>query len=193
MGTGSRTTTPSTPPRSLCNIGRMDPLSTLRELFRYNDECDRIVFTTAGLLSDEQLDRPLDLGLGSVRRICRHLLAGEATWLQRIQGVTEARWPDERQLMLVSAMLEQLESIWATRSQFLGTLSPDHLTRVQTYRDSKGSLFQATLHEMLIQSIVHSTHHRTQIVSGIRRTGGQPPELDYMYLVRRPVTANQNP
>jgi uncharacterized damage-inducible protein DinB len=169
----------------------MEPLSTLRELFNYSDTSNRLVLTTAGQLSDEQLDHPLDLGPGSIRRICRHLLAGEATWLRRIQGVAEARWPDELQPMPVSAMLEQLETVWTDRDRFLDTLPPEHLTRTQSYRDSKGSLFQASLHEMLIQSIVHSIHHRAQIANGLRRTGGQAPNLDYMYLVRRPLKMEQ--
>jgi hypothetical protein len=42
---------------------------------------------------------------------------------------------------------------------------------VQNYRDSKGSLFKATLNDMLIQNVMHSTHHRAQIVNAIRRVG----------------------
>jgi uncharacterized damage-inducible protein DinB len=165
----------------------METLSTFAELFRYNDHADRMVFTAAAKLSNEQLDRALDLGLGSVRRICRHMLAGEATWLSRMSGTVEARWPNELQTMPIADMLRELEQVWLQRNQFIATLTPQHLDRMQEYRDSKGSLFRATLSEMLIQCTVHSTHHRAQVVNGIRRVGGKPPEVDYMYFVRKPA------
>jgi uncharacterized damage-inducible protein DinB len=165
----------------------MDTLATVTDLFRYGDAANHLVMTAAGELTDEQLDRPLNLGLGNIRRICRHLLAGEVTWLARIRGEVETRWPDEQATMSIPEMLRQLKAVQAERRSFLDALQPEQLWRRQQYRDSKGSLFEATLHKMLIQIAVHAIHHRAQIACAIQLVGGNPPEPDYMYSVRKPV------
>ena len=84
-------------------------------------------------------------------------------------------------------MLQQLENVWRERDQFLSGVTPSQLAAEQIYRDSKGSLFRASLEQMLIQGVLHSHHHRAQVCNGIRRVGGNPPELDYMYSVRKPA------
>jgi uncharacterized protein YciI len=58
---------------------------------------------------------------------------------------------------------------------------------VQVYRDSKGSLFQATLGDMLMQGVMHTKHHQAQAVNALKRLGAAWPELDYMYRVRKPA------
>ena len=58
---------------------------------------------------------------------------------------------------------------------------------VQRYRDSKGSLYQTTLQNMLLEMIVHATHHRAQAINALRRVGAAVPEVDYMQQVREPV------
>jgi uncharacterized damage-inducible protein DinB len=44
----------------------------------------------------------------------------------------------------------------------------------------RDSMFTATLQQMLTQSVLHSHHHRAQIVNAIRRVGGTVAEVDYM-------------
>jgi uncharacterized damage-inducible protein DinB len=157
------------------------------ELFRYGDAVNDLVMNAACKLPDEQLDRSLDLGFGSIRRICRHLLAGETTWLARIRGDVEAKWPDEQTRLSIPQMLQQLESVRAGRQSFLATLQPAQLSSRQRYRDSKGSVYEATLQEMLLQTVIHGIYHRAQIVDCIQLVGGTPPAVDYMYLVRKPT------
>ena len=65
-------------------------------------------------------------------------------------------------------------------------ISDAQLDRVQQYRDSKGSLYQATLRHMLLQMIIHATHHRAQAVNALRRVGAAVPEVDYMHQVASP-------
>jgi uncharacterized damage-inducible protein DinB len=165
----------------------MDSLATLSELFRYADAANDMVFTAASALTDPQLDQPLDLGMGSARKICQHTAAGEVTWLARITGQVEAKWPASPVPAAVDAMRQQIAGAATARQAFLRSLCPGDLNRIQKYRDSKGSLFQVTLQQMLLQMFIHSTHHRSQIVNAIRRVGGQPPEVDYMYHVRQPA------
>lgn len=165
----------------------MSDLDILHKLFRHNAAANRLVFSAAAMLSDGQLDLPMDLGMGSVRAICEHVTAGEVTWLARIEGNTEAGWPAQAIPDPVDQMLAMLEDVASRLSALLSSLGAGEPDRAQRYRDSKGSLFQASLREMLLQVCLHSAHHRAQIVNGIRRVGGSAPEVDYMMSVRRPA------
>lgn len=164
-------------------------MASIRELMEHGRVANMLVTTAMAALSDEQMDRPLDLGMGSLRRICQHLVAGEVTWLARIRGEVEAKWPARPISELRDMMGKELEATGDEMRRFVEALRPEQLDRVQRYRDSKGALFEATLHQMLLQVVLHSAHHRAQMVNAIRRVGGKAPEVDYMSAVRRAVTA----
>ena len=43
-----------------------------------------------------------------------------------------------------------------------------------------GKVTPATLAESLLQLVLHTTHHRGQVVTKIREAGGDPPLIDYV-------------
>lgn len=161
-------------------------LATIRVLIEYTDWSNDRLLAAAEPLDDARLDRELDIGPGTLRRALLHILSGEQVWLRRWRGEAEAAWPDERERAPVAQVRTRLAANRNERDAFLDTLAGAHadLGRVQPYRDSKGSLFRATLGDMLIQGVLHSKHHQAQAVNMIRRLDGEWPELDYMYRVR---------
>ena len=156
-------------------------------ILRYNDWANGHILHAAMPLTDEQLDRPFDMGRGTLRRTLLHVWAGEHVWVERWQGHTETPWPDEDERVSVSAVAERFRLVFAGRDSFVSRLTDGDLGRDVTYRDSKGSLFTATLGDMMIQMIVHSTHHRSQAVNMLRRVGAAAPEIDYMMWIRKPA------
>jgi uncharacterized damage-inducible protein DinB len=116
-----------------------------------------------------------------------HILSGEHVWLRRWRGEADIRWPDEQERIGVAELRSRLVANRRDRDAFLDRLAAEHadLGRVQPYRDSRGTMYRATLGEMLIQGVMHSKHHQAQAVNIVRRLGGEWPELDYMYRVRR--------
>lgn len=167
----------------------MDDLGIVNRLLEYSDWANVQVLSAAAGLSDEQLDRPLEIGPGpgTLRRVLMHTWAGEDTWLRRWRGEVEAEWPKEGERLSIAQVRERFEATRLQRAAFVGTLDEAALAREQTYRDSRGGLFRATLGDMLVQGIVHSVHHRAQATNAIRRLGGAAPEMDYMMHFRRPA------
>lgn len=167
----------------------MTDLDLLRHLFAYGDWANDQLVGAGAPLSADQLDRPFDIGPGSLRRTLLHILIGEEVWLARWQGEVERKWGGEREPVEPATIAARFTSLRAPRTAFLSGLRASDLDRVQTYRDSKGSLFTATLRDMLIQGHMHGTHHRAQAVNILRRLGlgTPPPELDYMMHVRTPA------
>jgi uncharacterized damage-inducible protein DinB len=165
----------------------MPELDLIRRLFEYTDWSNGRLIESAAPLGEDALDRPMEIGPGTLRRTLVHICNGERVWLGRFRQDHEVPWPSEAELVPVAVVGERLDLHARERDGFLSTLSPADLDRVQTYRDSKGSLYRAPLRDMLLQGVLHSKHHQAQAVNILRRLGAAWPELDYMYRVRRPA------
>lgn len=166
---------------------QLDLLKTALSLLRYSDHMNEQILAAARELDDDQLDHTFDMSRGTLRKTLMHLLAGEDVWLARWRGKRETPWPDENEPATVETIRERFRRVFLERDAFLNALTEKELGQTLAYRDSKGSLFSATLADMLLQGILHSVHHRAQAVNMVRRLGGAALEMDYMTLVRRPV------
>ena len=162
-------------------------LKTLAEFLKYSDWANGEILRHCEKLTDTQLDQPFDMGLGCLRRTLIHIHAGEHVWLQRWQGRTETPWPNELVKTPVAEIAAQFAKTFEERASFMAKLTDRDLQKPITYRDSKGSLFAATLGDMIMQGILHSTHHRAQAVNMLRHTAERIVELDYMTWVRKPA------
>lgn len=157
-------------------------------LFEYSDFANAALLRASEPLTDAQLDMPFDMGMGTLRRTLKHILDGESVWLARWKGEVETPWPSHETTITVAALRDGFAATSAARGAFIASLADTDLSREQRYRDSKGSLFSATLGNMVIQGFVHSTHHRAQAVNMLRRLGAGLVELDYMTRVRKAVS-----
>lgn len=165
----------------------MTALDSLTLQLAYSDEMNRQLLTTAGTLDDAKLDQAFDMGLGTLRKTLAHIYVGEMVWLERWKGHRDTPWPPYETTQAPAELLASCEVTWKDRSAFFASLKDASLETSQVYRDSKGSLFRATLHEMILQGVTHSTHHRAQAVNMIRRLGGPIVDVDFMYWRRQPA------
>jgi uncharacterized damage-inducible protein DinB len=166
---------------------RMQDLSTIKTMLRYSDWANEQLIKTSAGVARNLLDQKFDIGMGTLRRTLLHILSGESVWLKRWKGERETPWPNEDECVAPSDILGRLREVFSDRERFLVATRPADLDQAIVYRDSKGSLFSATLGDMMIQMCVHSAHHRAQAVNIIRRLGAEAPELDYMMWVRKPA------
>ncbi len=169
----------------------INDLAAVRTLLEYTDWSNDQLLSGAVPLADEQLDREMQIGVGTMRRTLLHIYNGEYVWLRRWRGGVEAetKWPSESERVSVA----ELETLFARnrrdRETYLDELAaeiPD-LLRVQPYRDSKGNTFMASLGDMLVQGVMHSKHHQAQAANILRRLDAKWPELDYMMRIRKPA------
>jgi uncharacterized damage-inducible protein DinB len=165
----------------------MIDVATIKKLLHYSDWSNDQLARAAAGMAPEQLDKAFDIGRGSLRKTLLHILAGETVWLKRWQGDRDTPWPDEDERASPVDIADRFMSNAGLRDAFLNAITALKTRERLTYRDSKGSLFSATLADMMIQMCMHSTHHRAQAVNIIRRLGATPPELDYMMSVRQPA------
>lgn len=165
----------------------MTELGLFQRMLGYGDWANDQLLSAARSQSDAALDRVFDIGRGTLRKTLLHIQIGEEVWLSRWSDVTETKWGNESETTPISEIAARFNRVRTQRDAFFAGLIPERLDREQPYRDSRGSLFQATLREMIIQGIWHSTHHRAQGVNILRRLGAAAPELDFMMSVRKAV------
>jgi len=164
----------------------MIDLATVRHILEHNDWANRRQIECAAGLTTEALDRPISMGVGSLRRTLLHIYNGEHVWLQRWKEQMPA-WPSETDAVSLPQLSERFEVHYRDRDGWLATPDAARLERIQQYRDSRGGLYRATLGDMIFQGLHHSIHHRAQAVNMLRQVGGEVPEVDFMVWARRPV------
>lgn len=108
-----------------------------------------------------------------------HVLDAHAIWLDRLQGRRPAFgvWqvqPPGRYAAIHIANMQESRTL----------LAEGDLARSVAYTNSRGQTFRNTAAEILLHVVNHSTYHRGQIASWLRRAGLEPPVTDYIFLRR---------
>lgn len=130
----------------------MTDLDLLVTLLEYTDWSNDRLLDAASPMTDEQFDRGMDIGPGTLRKTLLHIYNGEFVWLRRWQGRGggehgETRWPSEKEPVTIDQFRERFAAVRRERAAFLTSLRDQRadLTRVLRYRDSSGNLFTACI------------------------------------------------
>jgi len=156
-------------------------MDTLRELFAHNDWArDKLLGLAAGL-SDEQLDRPLEMGKGSLRSTLHHLWAAERIWLDRWLEKPQPKFIEPEPGLPIAALAERWRTTAGEREALLERLDPDGGGRRITFTNTKGETYTFPLGDMLLHVSNHGVHHRAQALNMLRHCAVKPPGLDYLF------------
>jgi uncharacterized damage-inducible protein DinB len=145
-----------------------------RRLFSYDDWANRQLISA---LESSGNPPPRSLTL------LAHILSAETLWWERLncKPQTYPVWP-EFTLSKCNAQIAELRALW---ENYLAAQSDDSLSEEIRYTNSKGEGFTSRTHDILQHVILHSTHHRGQIVANLRESGHTPPYIDFIHAVRK--------
>ena len=165
-------------------------LPTLEILFRYNRWANEQVFAATPPAS---FTRDLGEGQGTVRDTLTHIVWSEWIWLQRWLGVTKlvfqpADFPHvPPALIFAPADFPTVESLQAKSRliadetfAFLRQLRPEDLVKVTEYLTVSGEVWPEVLWRQLLHAVFHSTYHRGQVATKLRRLGHVPAATDFV-------------
>ncbi len=156
----------------------------LREFFRFNDWARAKVLAAAEPLSDAQLDRPFEMGEGSLRKTIYHLWAAEYGWLNRWLPQPDRHYDAECRGEPLAEIQRRFAETADVRNAYLEHLEEGGLDRAVTYTNSQGVTSTFTIGQMMLQVCNHGTHHRAQALNMLRHVGGAGPKLDYVAMLR---------
>jgi uncharacterized damage-inducible protein DinB len=159
----------------------MSTVTTLGAMWVHNDWARHRLLALAEPLPDEALDRPLEMGLGSLRATLHHLWAAERVWLDRWLGDTGSRLEWDAGDVPVARLRAAFDDVARRREPLLADVGAGAGSRVVSYRTSAGEERRFPLGDLVLHVANHGAHHRAQAGNMLRRLGVEPPKLDYLY------------
>jgi uncharacterized damage-inducible protein DinB len=164
---------------------------TVCELLAHAEWARERLLAAASEVPDEQLDRPFELGCGSLRETLRHLYGAERVWLERWTGEPPANFPRSHQLERIGELWDAhraLGNLWRQRIE----TQPAQLEACVTYTTSTGKTFSNQLGDIVVHLANHGVHHRAQALNMLRRQELQPPRVDYLLMKLERPTIQQS-
>jgi uncharacterized damage-inducible protein DinB len=159
---------------SISFAARMNTLEQLKELFAFNDWANRRIVSA---LSAADSKKSLE--------VLAHLLITEKEYFERLYGKDSTGfdfWPNLSPEACTQLVQENAEKYFNLLKKF----DEEGLDLSTAYKTSEGVAQRNTYREMLTHVLFHSTSHRGQINTVLRREGFEPVSTDYIIYLRSP-------
>lgn len=168
-------------------------LDTLRETFAFDAWGNDAVFTCTAGLTDAQLDRPIEMGEGSLRATLRHIYGAARNWYERWNAPDAASFPKATTLTALPDIADALHRLAAARTAWLAALTDADMQTTRTFTFSNGKTYTFPLGLMMLHVCNHGVHHRAQAVNMLRQLGAPVPKPGADYIFMRLARADQPP
>ena len=151
-------------------------------LFASDRWANRKVLDACRKLTAEQYVAEPVPGWSSVRSTISHIALATEFNLRTLAGDPDDRIPTEADLATVDDVAQLLERAYRRFEELRPTLTPERLSTLLTLRPPG---FTATLPRwaMLRHIVNHSTYHRGQVASKLKRFGIEQPITDFFWWV----------
>ena len=151
-------------------------------LFAYDRWANRKVLDACRKLTAEQYVAEPVPGWSSVRSTISHIALATEFNLRTLASDPDDRIPTEAELATVDDVAQLLERAYRRFEELRPTLTPDWLNTLLALRPPG---FTATLPRwaMLRHIVNHSTYHRGQVASKLKRFGIEQPVTDFFFWV----------
>ena len=142
-------------------------------------------------LNDEQLDRPIDIGLKTVRLTLRHMIYNIEAWSDLMAGRPMRKNPPVEEAS-IDALGERLDLAAADFARIAGSVR-DREAWDDKWLDRRGERLQELTYGGTIAHVItHSMHHRAQLLYMLRILGVENrPEGDVLSWEHRPDPDNR--
>jgi uncharacterized damage-inducible protein DinB len=151
-------------------------------LYAFNRWADRRVLEACRKLSAEQYAAEPVPGWSSVRSSIAHIAIVTEGWLRGVAGETVESAPTEAELPTVDDADRLLDRAYQIFERTLPTLTPDVLATPRTF-SGRGRTVVLPPWAVLRHIVNHSTYHRGQVASKLKRLGVEAPATDMIWWV----------
>jgi uncharacterized damage-inducible protein DinB len=149
-------------------------------LFAYDRWANTKVLDTCRKLTAEQYVAEPVPGWSSVRATVYHIALATEWNLRTLAGDPEESIPTEADVATVDDAARLLERVYHRFEELHQALTPERLNTVLTLR-AIGRTFTLPRWAMLRHIVNHSTYHRGQVASKLKRLGIEPPNTDFFF------------
>jgi uncharacterized damage-inducible protein DinB len=149
-------------------------------LFAFNRWANAKMLDACRKLSPEQYVAEPVPGWTSVRATVWHISIVTDGWLRALAGEENDTFPTEAELATVDDAQRLLERAYRRFDELWPTLTPERLATLVTLR-RRGRTAILPPWVVLRHIVNHTTYHRGQVASKLKRLGIQQPETDLVY------------
>ena len=151
-------------------------------LFAYDLWANRKVLDACRQLTAAQYVAEPVPGWSSVRSTLYHIALATEFNLRALAGDPDDRIPTEADMATVDDTAQLLERVYRRFEELRPTLTPERLNTLLTLR-AIGRTFTLPRWALLRHIVNHSTYHRGQVASKLKRFGIEPPNTDFFFWV----------
>ena len=151
-------------------------------LFAYDRWANRKILDACRQLTAEQYVAEPAPGWSSVRSTVYHIALATEWNLRTLAGDTDESIPTEADLATVDDAARLLERAYRRFEELRPTLTPERLNVVLTVR-WPGHTAKLPQWAILRHIVNHSSYHRGQVASKLKRFGIEPPNTDFFFWV----------
>jgi uncharacterized damage-inducible protein DinB len=149
-------------------------------LFAFNRWANAKMLDACRRLTPEQYAAEPVPGWGSVRFTVWHIVIVTDGWLRALAGDPDQSFPAEAEVATPDDAARILERAYQTLDVLLPTLTPEVLATPRTL-SRRGRTAVLPPWAVLRHVVNHTTYHRGQVASKLKRFGIQQPETDLVY------------
>src|SRR4051812_3083082 len=152
------------------DLARME--RTLDILLQHNAwaTCELIGYCRC--LSDDELDRPFEIGPGSVRKTLKHVVGAMQSWANRIGGEPVASTAPSPSNESIDELLRRCNAAQAALRAAAERVSREgRLDEIMTFQPPGHAEFHFTRASALVHVTTHGMHHRGQVFNMLRQLG----------------------
>ncbi len=171
----------------------MPQISILEDLYRHNRWATDKVLALCDGLTDEQLDRPLDLGFGSLRNTLFHMQFSEEIWLERWTGKPWRAFSYSAGGLPLAEIAARMARVEQDRQAYFERERVDGMSRTCDFQDSKQNPYSNRLSDLALHVANHGIHHRAQALHYLKQFDRKAAVgLDYLfYRLARPYVRQE--
>jgi uncharacterized damage-inducible protein DinB len=149
-------------------------------LYAFNRWANAKMLDACRQLSPEQYAAEPVPGWNSVRATVYHIVIVTDGWLRALANDPDQSMPSEADVATIDDALRILDGAYRTLDALLPTLTPEVLaTPRRISRRGRTALLPPWV--VLRHVVNHTTYHRGQVASKLKRFGVQQPETDMVY------------
>lgn len=160
-------------------------------LFAYNRWADQRILDASRKLSAEQYAAEPVPGWSSVRSSIYHIAIVTEAWLRGVAGEDVQAFPTEAEVPSVADAERVLDRAYQILENLAPSLTAEFLSTPRTFR-GRGQTRVLPPWAVLRHIVNHSTYHRGQVATKLKRLGVDPPMTDMIIWVMEQMEA-KNP
>jgi uncharacterized damage-inducible protein DinB len=149
-------------------------------LFAYDRWANTKILDACRKLTAEQYVAEPVPGWSSVRSTIYHIALATKWNLRTVAGDPDDNIPPEADLATVDDVARLLERAYCRFEELRPTLTPERLNTLLTLR-AIGRTFTLPRWAILRHIVNHSSYHRGQVASKLKRLGIEPPNTDFFF------------